>query len=428
MVIRFGRIIPVLACALAMLLLSSCAGADAGLEGLMLPPKLTSEQSELYSALETAAGTENLRLRYPKSGEGSSAFIFRDIDADGADEAIVFYSTQDSSATRINILRKTAEKWVSVYDMKGNDTSVVSVDFAQAQTGLRIVIGWSSAISGQKTLTLCRFADNMLSEELTMPYQASAICDMTGDDYEEVVVFGAADDNGDTSVSLLSLDGEQPRVTSETKLAFGAEDYLAITPGKMSGFRALYVDYSVGGGVYSSDVIYFTGDGLKSYFSEYDVLPLRYEEIVTEDVTGNGVPDIPVQRAMTDSGDEDAVCMTEYIELNGKSSVTVMTAVINLRDGYLFELPADWIDSVELRKSGDSGEWCFFEKNGNSFTEVELLRIKTVNKNTYHDKFDESYKLIADRGVNQYYMFVPVSESPMQLSLTECKNRFRLLG
>ena len=125
MVIRFGRIIPVLACALAMLLLSSCAGADAGLEGLMLPPKLTSEQSELYSALETAAGTENLRLRYPKSGEGSSAFIFRDIDADGADEAIVFYSTQDSSATRINILRKTAEKWVSVYDMKGNDTSVV---------------------------------------------------------------------------------------------------------------------------------------------------------------------------------------------------------------------------------------------------------------------------------------------------------------
>ena len=226
----------------------------------------------------------------------------------------------------------------------------------------------------------------------------------------------------------MSLAGVKPKATSETRLAFGAADYLAITPGRMSGYRALYVDYSAGNGVYSTDVIYFTGGGLKSYFGSYSELPVRYEEIISEDIDDDGTPEIPVQHPATDAADESAAYITEYIKLTAHGEETVMTAVINLRDGYLFELTGGWIDGVELRRAGEGGEWRFFEKTADGRTGSELLRIKTVNKNTYHDKFDESYKLVVEKGVNQYYMFLPVSNSPLGLSLTECIKRFRLLS
>ena len=425
---RYIRPLLAALCIFAFLLLTACSGIDAGVEGLMLPPKLTSEQSGLYSALETAAGTENIRLRYPKSGSGNSAFIFEDIDSDEAMEAVVFYSTQDSSATRMNILRKVSGRWVSVYDMKGRDSDVVSVEFASAKSGTMMVIGWRNQISGQKTLTVYRFSGNVLRDELSVPYQESAICRISGGEHDDIVVFAAANEAGETTVSLLGLDGDSPREISRTRLALGAADYLAVTPGTANGgARALYVDYSTGDGRYSSDVIYFRGE-LRSYFSGSGELPLRYDEITSEDVDDDGVPEIPVQQETEDnaSGIEDAVYVTQYLSAAGPKPQTVMTAVINQRDGYLFELPANWIDGIDVKKNGESGEWRFFEAAEDGRSGVELLRIRTVNKNTYHDKFDESYKLIAERGVNQYYMFLPVSDSPLGLTLSECINRFRL--
>ena len=66
----------------AILLLSGCSPIQMDVEELMSPPKLTAEQAEIDSALKQALG-ENVKLKYPKSGDFRSAFVFHDIDGDG---------------------------------------------------------------------------------------------------------------------------------------------------------------------------------------------------------------------------------------------------------------------------------------------------------------------------------------------------------
>ena len=409
----------IIAVVVMMLFLSSCSGMDFGIDALMIPPKLTNEQSELYAALETAAGTENLRLRYPKSGYNNSAFSFYDIDSDGNNEA----------ETRINILKNTTGKWVSVYDARGKEEVVVSVEFAGFSKGkTSVVIGWQNTISGNNIFTVYDFESNVLAEKFSTGYEVAAVCDITGDQNDDAVIFSRQDDTGETVIRLLSAEDGELSVVANEKLALGAVEYLSVKKGSATGIaNALFVDYKLADEVYSTDVFYFEGSKLKSMFSEER--PVRYEELITEDVNEDGLMEIPTQSVMAGSVtvDGDMTYITTYYTASKFGEYPTLTAIINHRDGYMFELPADWVDRVLLVKSSNDNEWSFCERLENDVAGIELLRIRTVNKNTYHDKFDEIYRLIEEKGVNQYYIFVPQTDSELQKTFNECKNNFSVM-
>ena len=93
------------------MVLCSCSFGSS-IDNLMVPPKLSVEQEQIYSALTDAAGT-SISLKYPKSGKYLSAFIVEDIDGDGGSEAVVFYEKTslavEENTLRINILDQSGE-------------------------------------------------------------------------------------------------------------------------------------------------------------------------------------------------------------------------------------------------------------------------------------------------------------------------------
>ena len=91
----------------ALFMLSGCS-LNAGVDTLLTPPKLSTQQEHIYKALTDYAGT-NISLKYPKSGDYLSAFIIADVDGDSENEAVVFYrknslNNTDDSSLRMNIL------------------------------------------------------------------------------------------------------------------------------------------------------------------------------------------------------------------------------------------------------------------------------------------------------------------------------------
>ena len=82
------------------LLLTGCT-LTAGIDNLLMPPKLDSRQQDIYNALKSYTG-ENISLKYPKSGKNLSAFILEDIDGYEKDEAIVFYKKKYSQVGRFS--------------------------------------------------------------------------------------------------------------------------------------------------------------------------------------------------------------------------------------------------------------------------------------------------------------------------------------
>ena len=120
---------------------SGCTFFETDTEALMRPPVFTEEQEKLNKALTEVIG-ESYVLKYPQTGEMNSAFIFKDLDNDGTEEAMAFYSLLDDS-TRINILKKEGENWVSVYEAAGFYGEIEKVEFAEMdEKGEAIIIKW----------------------------------------------------------------------------------------------------------------------------------------------------------------------------------------------------------------------------------------------------------------------------------------------
>ena len=83
---------------LAVLLLTGCSYTQTGIDSMLKPPKLSEEQNKIYNALVSSV-SKTVKLKYPRSGEFTSAFVVRDMDNEPTQEALVFYESSGSGGT-----------------------------------------------------------------------------------------------------------------------------------------------------------------------------------------------------------------------------------------------------------------------------------------------------------------------------------------
>ena len=144
-------------CLLCSLLTGCTLGAS--VDSMLKPPSLSKEQQQIYRALQDAAGT-GITLQYPRSGAYLSAFTVVDLDADGEDEALVFYKKTNFTATenslRLNVLDQVNGKWMSVcdYPADGAEIERVVIQPLGASPKNRILIGYSSVDQSDKSLSV----------------------------------------------------------------------------------------------------------------------------------------------------------------------------------------------------------------------------------------------------------------------------------
>ena len=138
--------------------LPGCDTISTDINSLLRPPQLTAEQSEIHNALDSVIGSgRTLQLKYPKRGDYLSAFVMYDLDADGQDEALVFYEDANTEyGTRINILDNEGSGWHSVLDYPGNGSSVDQIRFVDVSggEGCDILIGWEHTSQELRTVDL----------------------------------------------------------------------------------------------------------------------------------------------------------------------------------------------------------------------------------------------------------------------------------
>ena len=86
--------IAILTALLLSLLLTACSSPLAGnVEELLEAPKLSQDQTLVVEELNRYIGG-SAKLQYPRQGEFLSPFVFKDLNGDGVQEALVFYSRE----------------------------------------------------------------------------------------------------------------------------------------------------------------------------------------------------------------------------------------------------------------------------------------------------------------------------------------------
>lgn len=435
------------ACALALSLAGCASPLPADVEGLLDAPRLSDRQYEIHQALREQLGQE-VKLKYPQSGGYRSAFTFHDIDGDGQEEAVVLHSYQEGGNAQITIMDPREDgRWLVERTYPGLSPDVDFIRFERLMSGggEAIVIGWMPE-GGQKIVAVYRYEDrdfDMLGSE---DYTQLAIGDYNGDGKSELLVVTAES----SSLSSLLYMGERDGMLDVLdSVSLGRE--VASFQAPVSGFIApetygVAIDGVTNRGLLCTILAYVKEEQLVLPLSAGDgalfsatLRPGRENAVYCQDVTGDGIIDIPTQLVPPgqDRLDEDSrLTFTSYVDLGPGGFTTVLRAFVDPAAGYRLILPDQWFTGAEqvtaTRRAG-SGEITFFLLNNGDIADRsrELLRLQVVDLQSPPRQFHpEQYFLVARRGSFEYYASLPASRGEEGYALTqeEVTGLFQLLS
>ena len=279
------------------------------IDSLLKPPKLTGEKSELQQAFESAVGTD-IRLFTPLVGDNRGSYVIFDANADGNDEAVVFYSFNDNaSVVHMHLLTQIDEKWESVDDLVGSGTDIYKVDFYNIDNSRMLEIGvvWSLDDSKkEKNLSVYRISslepssEDALNSLATIQMADYSFCDVDGDNANELLYFYFGGASG-VSARLIDYDGLENTFLplSEVSLPFQFSSLVQLAYDKAGNDIRFYVDCKYSADEYFSEIIIYSRDNDALYIPTHNnkyisSLSRRYCEVFCSDFDRDGYLDIPV--------------------------------------------------------------------------------------------------------------------------------------
>jgi len=337
---------------------------------LLSPPSLSGTNLEIEQAFKNVMGKNDYVLQYPSGGEYRSAYIIKDIDFDGADEAIVFYSLKsDETLVRVNILDKINDKWESVYDEPGYGAKILSVAFEDLNDDdkLEIISCWSLFESKtSKTLTIHEIICNNyrpveFETLVNQSYTFADVADMDSDGLNEVFVTwidSTTDKNNPkTYASILKQDkdGTISQIGQNIILDSSISSYSSLKLEKNTEGKAIaYLDAYKGEDAMITEVIWWD-EKQKSLVAPLvdtetltNKLTLRTPAVKSADIDGDGEIEIPIN--IETNGEtyakETQSTLFAWTYPEGDYLEPVCYGYINTTLGCFFQLPADYEDNI----------------------------------------------------------------------------------
>lgn len=294
--------------AVLLLLLCGCSGKIGNVEELLEAPKLSQSQSHVVEELNRYIGG-SAKLKYPRKGDFLSPFVFKDLNGDGVEEAVVFYGDDNSEAktknVRIALLGQTGNKWSVLWDEEGLGTEVESVNFSSmyGEGAPTLIVGYTSTNLSDKFMGVYTYLkeQNTIQKVDERSYSEYALADFTGTGIDDLIVLSPATQPGPMQASLLSVQSGQLQPIATLSLDSLLQSCFGIYTSQSGGRYSLVVDGYTSGGTLASEELYFDGKAqrLLTHSTRLGVsIPNLSTRAVTNlrsrDIDEDGAMEIPV--------------------------------------------------------------------------------------------------------------------------------------
>lgn len=415
--------------------LSACSLLDFDNDNLLSPPRLEGELYYIQEALIDFVG-EEITLKYPTAGEYRSAFILRDINGDGSEEAFAFYSkTEDSAVTmHINILAKENE-WKSKGDISLVGSGVEKVVFSDlAGDGIEeISVGWSIYGEVERQVGIYSFDGKIFTQRALENYTDFFPVDIDGDKNEELFVINLNSTEKIATAKAFSVNASGIEEKGAANLDGNVSSYYSPVVSKLADGRpAVYLDAVKGSGSLT-EIVWFEGGSLKSLYdgkAAATTLTYRPSIVVSRDFTGDGIIDIPLQSLLlstTDKEDFDKVYVTDWSFFDGVKMNKSESAFMNYSDGYYITIPKERQDRLHLARKTDSRLRIFYSYDPKTNTQGnEVFRVLVLSKTDYEAGRGEGYTLIGERG-NLFFLTRVAEENELGFTKEELVQNFGII-
>lgn len=228
------------------LTLSGCLAVS--VDDLFSLPQLSEEYLQLQELIdaEIAAGSE---YSSPTSGNYRQSVQLYDIDGDGENEALAFFSTSDQ-VLRICIYCKTYDEYRLVSTIEGEGTSIGRIEYADldGDGDTELIITWQ--VSGDlRLLRTYSFDGWNAAVLLTTDSSYFTTFDIDGDSILELLNI-RFDVSGGGHLDMCSLSAEGEIETSTSRLSTGLTSIDAVRTGYLSdNVPALFVEGAYDNGI-----------------------------------------------------------------------------------------------------------------------------------------------------------------------------------
>lgn len=435
-----------LICLSMMLILTGCSYSQSGIEEMLQPPRLSQQQNQIYSALEATVGS-NIKLKYPRKGDFTSAFLLNNIDGEYTQEAIVFFQRIGGTASttapiRLNVLDQKDGDWVSTCEIVVEASEVEKVNFVNFNEKTYIIVGFNLYNKTEKLVKLYSFDGSMLHEMFSLSCSNYEVVDLDDDGQQEIVAIitkeaEPAVKTVNTVVYSIGSGGLLPLTSAPMDPT--VSDYIQIAKGKLeTGETALYLD-GLKGTVLSTEILVLDDNHLRNLvYHVKDKVSLINTTVrpygsFCMDLNNDGVYEIP--QLVPALGYEEAethqkLYFTQWYTYQEQGLKLGKTSYVDYQLGYLFALPDKWVDRVTIEQIINEDEIIFYEYQSDEAIEnTKLASIRVVRKGEYSSRLmNDGYHILKENGQLIFLYQIHASNSPLKPTISDIENSFLLIS
>lgn len=403
------------------LLLTGCQAITFSMDDLLSAPNIADEQSAIYQALIESAG-RGITLEYPRNGDYRSAFVLYDIDGDGEEETLAFYSVSSVSESNVKISvldRGTDGRWRSKYELAGAGSSVDRVLFS----GSDMVVGYSAQDYEQNAARMYRYFDGVLEPIYEGTYSVLEKSDLDGCGNQEITVVRRSGLGVEVEILKTAADGGY--TVYNKQLEESATAISGSVFGDYNDRKAMYLDISTESGALITEIIYLSDDEIvcPTYLTPLTQRPAGYS---SRDYDGDGVVEIPYLSPFT--GYETAAWgeseyMTAWFTLSEDGTVlnTKSLSYTNIRDGYILTIPNRWLNMVTVSRDQGTGEVTFYSYDQGA--SEPIVRFASADSSSGGAYESAGYTVLYETDLTTYYVKTVAEEGePLILTMDEIRD------
>lgn len=407
------------------LLLTGCQAITFSMDDLLNAPNIADEQSAIYQALIESAG-RGITLEYPRSGDYRSAFVLYDIDGDGDDETLAFYSVSSVSESnvKISVLDREADgKWRSQYELAGAGSSVERVLFS----GTDMVVGYSAQDYEENAARMYRYSGGVLESIYEGTYSVLEKADLDGCGTQEIAIVRRS--GLGVEIEVLKTDNAGGYSAYPLQLEESATAISGSAFGDYNDRKAMYLDITTESGALVTEIIYLDDGELACPTVAGNLTPMtqRSAGYLSRDYDGDGVVEIPYLSPFT--GYEYAAWgegeyMTAWLKLSDDGSMLNVKSesYTNIRDGYILTIPSRWQYIVTVSRDEGTGVVTFYsyDQSGETVKSEPIVSFASSDSSGGGAYESAGYTVLYETDFTTYYMKTVAKEGePLALTMDE---------
>lgn len=378
-------------------------------DNLLQAPRPDGTLQRIQKALKETSLKDGYKLKSAKSGNYRTAYILKDINGNGEQEAMVFYTVTEGAQETLNftVLQSENDDWSVAANTTLSGTNIERVDFGDldGDGSEEVIIAWNIYGAPETRLSVFSMVGLEPKGIFEQSYTDFCVYDMDTNGSDDLLIFtiDTIEKTSYCTIYCSSSNGLEKAGTVQTDK--NAISYKNIRRSAVDGKPALFVDCVLNeGGLFTELITYQNGKlsaPLYQQSGRSSLTTKRSENIICGDANGDGVVEIPCGTVMPSGNDvQNSLSLIEWKQYSGGTLSLKERSVVSKAQQYKFLIKDEWLGKLACVATAPDGmefyEYSQDSGKGKLLFSINAVSTESYDSESYNDWFiiTQNYKTV----------------------------------